>query len=377
MKLFKNLSVYSTILFFVGHSFSQCQPTAPNDECATAPTIGLNGTYCGSTCNYTPGTSALWFKNSNVFCSAVSKQTVENNSFVLFKPTSSSVTFEICALTGCSSKNSIIGASGIQALVFNFPTVDGKGTCGSGTINGYYCLKQLSGTDCSPCGNPKGCLTITINSLDITKFYYFMVDGYEGDCCNFTVKFTSNITLPIELIDFRGEATTFGNQLYWTTVSERGNSRFEVESSIDGETWNTIGSVNGAGNSTTQLPYSFLDEYPEDGITYYRLRQVDFDENHSYSNVVAIDRKLTSSVAIAPNPFNNELTVKIDAKRSGNHTLSFVSMVGVRMDKTFLLDRGLNTLRLNIENELAQGVYLVEVIDESGVKLYSSKLVKN
>lgn len=368
--------VFAGMLCF-NQVIAQCSATLPADECITAPTIVLNGTYCGSTCSYTAGSSALWFKNSNAYCTAVAKQTVENNSFVLFKPTSSSVTFEICALTGCSSNSNVIGASGIQALIFNFPTADGLGTCGSGSITGYYCLKQLSGTDCSPCGNPKGCLTPTISGLDVNKFYYFMVDGYEGDCCNFTVKFTSNISLPIVLLNFEGDATLFGNELKWQTASERNNERFEVERSYNGEHFEVIGTVKGAGNSTQEQTYSFIDTESDGDISYYRLRQVDYDENFSESYVIALSRKLAGDVAITPNPFSDELQLKIDAKYRGNYHISFVSLIGSKLTKTVLLEHGINTIKMNLANELAKGLYLVEVKDEAGTPLYTTKLIRN
>ncbi|MNV04456.1 hypothetical protein D3C71_947520 [compost metagenome] len=351
-------------------------PPSASDNCATAPVVALNGVYCDNTCSYTAN-DALWFKNSNVFCSAVAKQTVENNSFYMFQATSSSVSLTICTLPGCTNKGSIIGASGIQALIFNFPTTNGIGTCGSGAINGYYCLKQLSGTDCSSCGNPKGCVSTTVSGLTSGKFYYLMIDGYEGDCCPFEVQFTSNVSLPIELLTFDGESNTSGNELRWETASERNNSHFEIESSIDGTTWTKIGSKQGAGNSTQWISYSFLDREPAANLTYYRLKQLDFDGNYSFSNLISIRGISFDGVTFSPNPVDDLLEIRIKAPKNGLVALTFISILGVSIEKQFQLNEGNNLLKLDLSDELSGGIYLLKITNESSQLISSGKVIKN
>lgn len=351
-------------------------PPSASDNCATAPVVALNGVYCDNTCSYTAN-DALWFKNSNVFCSSVAKQTVENNSFYMFQATASSVSLTICTMPGCTNKGSVIGASGIQALIFNFPTANGIGTCGSGTINGYYCLKQLSGTDCSSCGNPKGCVSTTVSGLTSGKFYYLMVDGYEGDCCPFEVQFTSNVSLPIELMTFDGESNTSGNQLWWETASERNNSHFEIESSTDGTHWGKIGSQKGAGNSTQLLAYSFLDREPASDLMYYRLKQIDFDGNYSFSNPISIKAPAFNGVTFSPNPTNDVLEIRINAPKKGLYTISFTSLLGVSIEKRYQLEQGNNLLKLDLSDELSNGMYLLKITNESGQVVGSGKVIKN
>ncbi len=94
--------------------------------------------------------------------------------------------------------------------------------------------------------------------------------------------------LPIELLSF---AATYQNgtvQLRWSTGSEINNNYFTIERSRDAVNAEIIGFVNGAGNSLRTLHYRFIDHKPLGGISYYRLKQTDFDGSFEYSNWVAV-----------------------------------------------------------------------------------------
>jgi len=99
------------------------------------------------------------------------------------------------------------------------------------------------------------------------------------------------IPLPIELISFSAENKNNINHLTWTTTSETDNDYFEVERSADGINFETIGKVNGAGSTVQVKHYSFDDKKNIYGVIYYRLKQVDFNGNNKYSNIISIENK--------------------------------------------------------------------------------------
>ncbi len=113
--------------------------------------------------------------------------------------------------------------------------------------------------------------------------------------------------LPIELTSFTGLATQSGINLNWSTASEENNSHFEIERSADGQEYNPIGKVNGHGNSSVALKYSFIDVSPLQGINYYRLKQVDLDERFAFSNTIAVNNDAPDALqlSLAPNPCRN------------------------------------------------------------------------
>jgi hypothetical protein len=118
--------------------------------------------------------------------------------------------------------------------------------------------------------------------------------------------------LPIELLNFN--ASPINNeivQLQWQTASENNNDYFTIERSKNGTTWEELALVDGAGNSSSLLSYSTSDTRPYIGISYYRLKQTDFDGQFEYSAIKSVNLKKLSgeSVEIYPNPTDNQITI--------------------------------------------------------------------
>lgn len=96
--------------------------------------------------------------------------------------------------------------------------------------------------------------------------------------------------LPIELLSFSAKNIDDREVLLeWSTASETNNDFFTLERTLDGENFEIIGTVNGAGNSTSTLNYSFVDDNPYSGISYYRLKQTDFDGSFAFSELEAVE----------------------------------------------------------------------------------------
>jgi len=99
---------------------------------------------------------------------------------------------------------------------------------------------------------------------------------------NFELQGPSSSPLPVEFLYFKGVTFNHSNELLWATASEINNSGFEVQRSTDGITFEKIGFVNGAGSTTTEKDYTYVDNDIKEPLYYYRLRQVDYDaKKHS------------------------------------------------------------------------------------------------
>lgn len=94
--------------------------------------------------------------------------------------------------------------------------------------------------------------------------------------------------LPIELKAFHAVPETQSVACIWQTETERDNDYFTVERSDDGITYEIVGQMNGAGNSLTPLSYKLYDSSPLTGLSYYRLRQTDFNGVSTHSDVVSV-----------------------------------------------------------------------------------------
>lgn len=118
------------------------------------------------------------------------------------------------------------------------------------------------------------------------------------------------VTLPVALISFTAEKIQENAHLNWTTASEENNDYFIVEKSIDNINFEEIDRVKGAGNSNKIIKYQSIDYNLSEGISYYRLRQVDFDSKFSISNVVAVRNNHDNQMSIFPNPSNGDISVE-------------------------------------------------------------------
>ena len=98
----------------------------------------------------------------------------------------------------------------------------------------------------------------------------------------------SFLTLPIELISFNATEMLDEIKIDWTTQSEINNDYFSVERSFDGKEFYALENISGAGNSTTQLTYSYNDHNLLAGARYYRLKQTDYDGNFKYSDIIPL-----------------------------------------------------------------------------------------
>ncbi|MGM0480214.1 MAG: hypothetical protein ACQERC_13405 [Bacteroidota bacterium] len=103
--------------------------------------------------------------------------------------------------------------------------------------------------------------------------------------------------LPVEFLDVAATPED-DRSVYveWATGSESDNSHFEVERRTAQHEWMSIGTVEGAGNSSQRIEYAFLDHKAAQGINYYRIKQVDFDGQHAYSPIVAAQLKSTEMI---------------------------------------------------------------------------------
>src|SRR5262249_3785882 len=148
-------------------------------------------------------------------------------------------------------------------------------------------LMKTDGNGLIPCKNP-GTLTKLLPTLLIQSRTPVIASGVYALPAGFVVLSAMTDTaslcteeafpLPVELIAFIAERHGEKNDLDWTTASEINNDYFAVQRSSDGKSFSDCGIVQGAGNSATQTIYTFSDDRPlQSPVSYYRLKQVDFD----------------------------------------------------------------------------------------------------
>lgn len=138
---------------------------------------------------------------------------------------------------------------------------------------------------------------------------------------------TNDVLLPIELIDFTIELKNNIVVVSWSTASELNNDFFTIERSVDGYSFEYLKTIDGAGNSLNNIQYSSTDENPFSGITYYRLKQTDFDGKYSYSKIESVYINQTNLIDVYPNP-NETGLLKIASDNTNQYDLKLVNVMG-------------------------------------------------
>lgn len=187
--------------------------------------------------------------------------------------------------------------------------------------------------------------------------------------------------LPVTLLYFDATLNKSGTvDIRWITESEINNDYFTVERSADGINFEALEIIRGAGNSTQELNYQTTDLYPMKGLSYYRLRQTDFDGNYSYSPLdrVMNNRSLQPEVLIYPNPASGFFLVALNNSLENVEDLHYTlyDCSGRKIqdsdDRQFTVLSN-EALRLDLGG-MAKGIYFLELILE-GEKLFFGKVI--
>jgi Secretion system C-terminal sorting domain len=177
-------------------------------------------------------------------------------------------------------------------------------------------------------------------------------------------------SLPIEFTFFKAKTANKVVKLAWQTASEKNNKGFEIFRSVDANTWENIGGVKGQGTSNVIVDYNFEDKHPLSILTYYRLKQVDFDGKESYSNIESISpHKKEISFEVYPNPINNkEATITLDEDLLEG-TLTVINSIGLVVKKEKINNKN-PTLDLH---DLTKGIYIFNI--QKGSNFLSKKIL--
>ncbi len=129
---------------------------------------------------------------------------------------------------------------------------------------------------------------VAVGTVDI------IIVGNDGVDSNISLDMTTithtAVILPIELKHFTVKPTNSNQvEIFWQTVSELNNNYFTLERSKNRSNWEELIRVDGAGNSSNLLNYGAIDKNPYDDVSYYRLKQTDFNGQFKYSQVKSVN----------------------------------------------------------------------------------------
>ena len=171
----------------------------------------------------------------------------------------------------------------------------------------------------------------------------------------------SSTPLPVTLLNFTVTKQGDNAQLNWSTSSEENNKGFEIQRSTDQSAWTVLNFIAGAGNSQTQNDYQYLDQNLPAGTYYYRLRQVDYDGNSSFSKVVPITFDGGMALELKqnrPNPFNNNTSITMVIPKAGRVQLMLYDQMGRPIQQLMDEEKMPGTYSVTVnKNGLSSGIY--------------------
>jgi hypothetical protein len=251
-----------------------------------------------------------------------------------------------------------IGASAaaVAGLTFTY-----RGSENTTTINptGMFGAQRWNGSSWdAPVGSGLGVTssTGTVSAAGVTSFSPYVLSLISAP-------------LPITLITFDAACANGVVQVSWTTATEHNNNYFTIERSPDGISWSAIATVAGAGNSLSLVSYSFTDDHPLQGISYYRMKQTDYDGHEEYFYIRAVDCKGSSpSVVVYTDPSPGTYWVIASEEISALDVFDMLGQLVLR-----ITDAHSASVPVHLE-AYANGMYVIN-IDCSG-KSFHQKVIK-
>lgn len=230
------------------------------------------------------------------------------------------------------------------------------------------------------------------NGINFTKFNSTgngVTTGIGSISANLTningpiVLSSGSSSLPIKLVQFDAKVVGDAVEITWTTAEEKNNDFFSIERSEDGQTFEKIEEIDGAGNSNQIIKYKTMDDQPLPGVSYYRLKQTDFDGKFTYSPLRAINRGTNTLSndppievkSLGPNPFSDQLNIEYKLAQPGETSIMIFNMSGQVVFETKKNDDiGNNSFIYTDDKNLPPANYILQIIN--GNEKVSKKIIK-
>lgn len=298
-------------------------------------------------------------ENYNTFCDVLELSATYNNAGTAL-PVSNIVT------TLASNVNRSTSGNIVKLVGHNSSTETSLAT------NSY-----TSGTACAnttvkftpPSGSPLKTITIKYRpayGTSSSNAYYNLGTRPGAQYVSFgNLSFVSTAgctPLPIELASFSATRNNKVIDLKWNTLTEKNNDYFTVERSFDGIKYEELSKIKGAGNSYSELQYETIDENPFSGITYYRLKQTDYNNDFNYFDPIIVDAE-KSDISVYNFVYDQNLNdLSFEFKSTENTEVQFeiIDLAGrILLTKNEYIYTEFSKFKLHL-NDLSNGIYFLK-----------------
>ena len=203
-------------------------------------------------------------------------------------------------------------------------------------------------------------------------------EAYPGACSTFGFGEVEDYTVIVNDPGqgLEGQASEF---LFMTAAKENGvsklnwdcntadrTSKFEVERSFDQNNFEKISETAVTLNATSASHFTAVDQQPQSGGNFYRIKQIFNDGSIRYSAVRKLEYPvLEKEILLFPNPAINEIYIQLSAFQGESVVLEINNALGIKMMDVDVDNCTLTPLRINL-SDFENGMYIISVIQKSG-----------
>ena len=177
------------------------------------------------------------------------------------------------------------------------------------------------------------------------------------------ITLTNATVLAIDLTQFEGHSRDNINTLEWSTLSELNSDYFDIEHSINGENFLSIGKITSHHNSSEQNNYFFSHE-TESEINYYRLKNVDFDGKFSFTRTIVIENELNGILLS-----HSETGYSVIGLKDTDGEINLYDLSGKVVSPPVQFQKEEHEVPLKV-NDLSSGIYVVVIYSSEGTKKF-------
>ncbi len=213
--------------------------------------------------------------------------------------------------------------------------------------------------------------TLSFTDIDLpnnsTGYYYIDITNGTSRIVTSPIWYNrsdaSGGPLAVKLNSFNVQKMDNSAKITWNTEQETNSSHFVIERSVDGRTWNSIGTVAAAGSSTHRINYTYYDNAPMRGINYYRLKEVDKDAKYDYSPIEKALFNSNYTAEVVPNPATDFIHLYIAKAGTQPAKIQVVNTAGKLVYQTTSAQ---SHVQINATG-MSKGMYYVKVVDAENV----------
>ena len=332
---------------------------ANNGNSAPAQTLPIGWLSTSPTSSTTFSTNGVFLTNKDW---GIEQPPTANNVFGTFTNPGGNNTITLPTLNGNDPEDGIINSGG-TLIITTLPS--------TGTL--YYNGIAVQRGDTIYNYNPTLLTVDPNNNVSTIVFTYQVIDA--AGVASTTANVTLTTTVPLSWLSFDARLQENNSTLLtWTTTNEINVLDYIVERSVDGIQWNALGNIDSKGTFTSNNDYHFVDQKPNQGINFYRIKQRDNDLRFSYSIIKSVLLKNEfAKITLSPNPTPNQLQITIDGSVVNSYEIELMNALSKKLE-TKMTNSKVTYLDLS---KYSTGVYIVKVKEIRSGKIQSFKVIKN